>query len=71
MTSNNAKGKQKFEQIATLDIERERKRQKVGSFFRKALDYVFLRGFTPAAPPWIVSGAGISDHDAVFVNLAP
>ncbi|MBR4467171.1 MAG: carbohydrate ABC transporter permease [Clostridia bacterium] len=42
MTSNNAKGKQKFEQIATLDIERERKRQKVGSFFRKALDYVFL-----------------------------
>ena len=42
-----------------------------GRFANLALDYVFLRGFTPAAPPWIVSGAGISDHDAVFVNLEP
>ena len=42
-----------------------------GRFANLALDYVFLRGFAPAAPPWIVSGAGISDHDAVFVNLEP
>ena len=28
--------------VARLDLEKEKKRQKVGSFFKKAIDYVFL-----------------------------
>ena len=71
MTSNNAKGKQKFEQIATLDIERERKRQKVGSFFRKALDYVFLRGLRSVRRPHIEPNDGLSDHYALFTLVTP
>ena len=40
-----------------------------GRFVNLALDYVFLRGLEPAGVPLTVSGAGISDHNAVFINL--
>ena len=42
-----------------------------GRFANLALDYIMVRGFAPAGPPCIVSGAGVSDHDAVFVTLDP
>lgn len=35
-----------------------------------ALDYVFVRGFVPAATPRIVSSDGLSDHDALFALVA-
>lgn len=42
-----------------------------GRFANLALDYVMTRGLSPAGAPVIVSGEGVSDHNAVFVNLEP
>ena len=40
-----------------------------GRFANLTLDYIMLRGLTPDGLPLTVSGEGISDHHAVFVNL--
>lgn len=40
-----------------------------GRFTNLSLDYIMLRGLAPQGLPCIVSGEGISDHNAVFVNL--
>jgi hypothetical protein len=31
-----------------------------------ALDYIMTLDFKPVAPPLIISGGGLSDHNAVF-----
>lgn len=44
---------------------------KKGKWGGTTLDYVFMRGFKvrPGQRPFVVSAKGISDHDAVFVNI--
>ena len=42
-----------------------------GKWGNSALDYIMLKALEPCGPPFTVSAEGISDHDPVFVNIAP
>lgn len=42
-----------------------------GKWPNSALDYIMLRNLSPAGVPVTVSAAGVSDHNPLFVTLAP